>query len=68
MPREKELFRENLVRLRELYPDVEVLTMGEVEKLLRMDRRTIIADKNSPVTKVRGRYIVPIIKLASYMS
>jgi len=68
MPREKPLFRANLERLRELYPDREVLTMSETCKLLRMDRRTILQDKNCPANKVCGKYIVPLAKLASFLS
>lgn len=68
MPKEKELFRDTLVRLRELYPGREVLTLGETSKLMGLDGRTITNAKNSPVIKVRGRYVVPIIKLASFMS
>ena len=66
--REKALFRDNLERLRELFPGVEVLTMEETCKLLRMDRRTLLADKSCPARKVAGKYIVPIVKLASYLS
>lgn len=68
MAREKALFRDNLERLRELFPGVEVLTMDETCKLLRMDRRTLLSDKDCPAKKVSGKYIVPIVKLASYMS
>ena len=68
MPREKELFRDNLERLRELFPDVEVLTMDETCKLLRLDRRTLLQDKTCPAKKVGKKYIVPIVGLASYMS
>ena len=68
MPREKELFRDNLERLRELFPDVEVLTMRETCKLLRIDPRTLLQDKKCPAKKIGNRYIVPIVRLASYMS
>lgn len=68
MPREKELYRDNLERLRELYPDKEVLTMGETCKLLRLDRRTLLQDRKCPAKKIGGKYIVPIVKLANYMS
>lgn len=65
---EKELYREHLVRLREIYPDREVLTIDEVCKLLKMDRRTLLQDKNNPAKKVSGKYFVPLINLARYMA
>ncbi len=65
---EKELFREHLQRLRELYPDCEVLTMNETCKLLRIDRRTLLQDKKCPAKMIAGKYIVPLINLAWYMS
>lgn len=68
MAREKELFRYNLEHLRELFPGREVLTMNETCKLLRRDRRTLLQDKDCPAKLVGGKYMVPIAKLASYLS
>lgn len=65
---EKELFRDHLQRLRELYPGKEVLTMNETCELLRMDRRTLLQDKKNPAKMIAGKYIVPLINLARYMS
>lgn len=77
MPREKEGFREQLARLDELFPGQEVLTMNDVCKMLRTDRRTILRDKTFPVKKIGGtpgsrefdgRYAVPKVGLARWMA
>lgn len=68
MAREKPLFRVNLEHLQELFPGREVLTMNETCKLLRTDRRRLLQDDDCPAKLVGGKYMVPIAKLASYLS
>lgn len=68
MAREKELFRDNLERLREVFPDTDVLTMDETCRYLRIDRRTLLQDRECPAKKIAGKYIVPLVNLARYMS
>lgn len=68
MPREKELFRDNLERLREVFPHTDVLTMDEACKYLRIDRRTLLQDRKNPAKKIAGKYVIPLINLASYLS
>lgn len=42
MPREKELFRDNLVRLDEAFPGKEILTIADLKQYLGfMDSRTV---------------------------
>ena len=54
MPKEKELFRDNLERLREVFPDTDVLTMDETCRYLRIDRRTLLQDPNAQQRRSRG--------------
>lgn len=42
MPREKEDYRNNLERLNELYPDHEMLTLPEVQKVMGYRSHTTI--------------------------
>lgn len=41
MPREKECFRDNLVRLDERFPDKELLTKSDVASFLGISSRTL---------------------------
>lgn len=75
MPREKEGFRDQLVRLDELFPDRETLTLDEVSELLGVYRKTLLNDKTFPAKKVGvtksitgGKYIIPKVSLARWMS
>ncbi len=65
---EKELFRDHLERLRELYPGKEVITIAETCALLHINRHTLLQDKKCPAKQIGGRYVVPLINLARYMS
>ncbi len=68
--REPEGYRQQLERLSEKFPDREVLGMCEVEKLLRCNRRTILADKTFPAKQIngRGRYYIPLSRLAWWLA
>ena len=68
MPREKQDFRENLALLRELYPGKVTLTIQEACALIGRDRRTLLKDRAFPAQKIGGRYIVPLVGLARYLS
>lgn len=41
MPREKELYREYVVRLDEKFPDKEILTQRDCAEFLGKDKRTV---------------------------
>ena len=75
MPREKEGFRDQLVRLDELFPGRETLKLDEVAKLVGLDRRTLLKDKAFPAKKLGenlrelgGVYIVPKVALARWLA
>ena len=65
---EKELYREQLARLLMVFPGREVLTINEVCSFLHIDRRTLLRDKNNPAKKIAGKYVVPLVNLARYLS
>ena len=68
MAREKELFRDNLARLDEKFPGVELIPLLAVSGFLGLDPRTLKKRKDFPARKV-GRFIyVPKTSLASWLS
>lgn len=68
MAREKELFRDNLVRLDEKFPGKELIPLLDVTKYLGLDRRTLMESNGFPSRKV-GRFIyVSKVALASWLS
>jgi len=68
MPKEKECFREQMERLETQFPCREAITLDEACKLLNFDRRTLLKDKAFPTRKLCGRWIVPKVLLARYLS
>lgn len=69
MAREKECFRDWLAALRtEFGEDAMLVPVTRVSAYLKKDYRTLIADKTFPVKKIGGRYEVPIIGLARWLS
>lgn len=69
MPRELDGYRQQLERLAELYPGKEFLTIQEVCKMFRCNRRKLLSDKTFPVKQFNGRgiYYIPIVGLARWM-
>ncbi len=63
MPREKEAYRDNLVRIMEAFPGKEVLCPTEVAKWLHMDYRKV--KKIIPFKKGFG---ISVATLARFMS
>lgn len=51
MPREKELFRDNLERLDKAFPNKEILDLAEVANYLGVCRRTLV--KHLKIKKMR---------------
>lgn len=68
MSREKEGFRDQLQRLDEKYPGVEAISLPEACKVLDVYRDTLLNDKSFPAKKVSGKWIVPIVALARWLS
>ncbi len=68
MAREKELYRDNLMRLKEIFGDNEFLTLKQASGYLRVDSRTLKNDKNFPTKKIGRMYYVPIVAFASWLS
>lgn len=68
MPREKELFRDNLVRLDAAFPGRELLPLKEAAEYVGVSYKTAWADKNFPKKFVGRSLYVPKAQLASYLS
>ena len=68
MPREKEMYRENLRLLSEAFPNRATIRQIEAARYLGIDVELLAKEKTFPRLKVGGRYFVPIAKLASWMS
>lgn len=68
MSREKEDYRTNLERLREIFVGRDVISCTQAAKYLGVDARTLKSDKKFPVKSVNKKYIVPLTGLASWLS
>ena len=68
MPREKAAFRDVLEMLNAAFPNYDTLTLVEVSKYLRMDRRTLLQDEDFPAVKVAGKYLIHKAPLARWLA
>lgn len=68
MAREKENYRENLRLITERFGDVQLIPLKQVAEYCGADVRTLQKDKELPVKKIVGRYYVPAVGLASWLS
>ena len=68
MAREKENYRENLRLITERFGDVQLIPLKQVAEYCGADVRTLQRDKELPIKKVVGRYYVPAVGLASWLS
>ena len=68
MPREKEMYQDNLRRVMEKWPDQELIRFREVAKWLGVDFRSLQSDRTFPLKKISGRYYVAATALASWLS
>ena len=66
--REKEHFRDALDRLSARFPDREAITLDEAAAVLGCCTKTLWRDNKSPKQKIRGKWVVSLIKLANYLS
>ena len=53
MAREKELFRDNLVVLREQFGETDLIPLKKVSDYIKVDDRTLKSDKAFPIKKNR---------------
>ena len=75
MPREKEFFRENLMKIEEMFPGKGMLTVIEVAKWLNLDRHKVsrlIREKRLPAANVgvgkNNVYRISVEALARFSS
>ena len=66
--KEKEHFRDELDRLSARFPDREVITLDEAATVLGCCYKTLQRDSKFPKVKIRGKWLVPLVRLASYLS
>lgn len=68
MAREKQDFRENLELITLLFPNRAALDVNEACSLLGCHRDTLTNDKAFPLQKIKGKWIVPVVGLARWLS
>ena len=68
MAREKELFRDNLVLLREKFGETDLIPLKQISEYVNIHSETLKSDKGFPLKKVGRMYYVPIVGLASWLS
>lgn len=69
MSREKEMFRDYVAELREVFgKDAVFISLTKVSKYLKKDARTLLNDKTFPVKQIGGRYEVPLMSLARWLA
>ena len=69
MSRERPDYRENLILIRERFPDKITLSINEACQIVGVkDRRTLLRDKSFPAQMIGGKYAISITSLARYMS
>lgn len=68
MSREKELFRDNLVRLDEAFPGRELIKFAAAAEYCGVPTRTAREDKKFPKQLVGKNLYVSKTKLASYLA
>lgn len=68
MPREREGFRENYARLKEVFGDVESISVPQAAKYLNVSRQRIMSDETFPRRKLAGQYIVVLVNFARWLA
>lgn len=66
--REKEYFRTELDRLSERFPGREAIALSEAAEVLGCCHKTLQRDSTFPKVKIRGKWVVPLVRLASYLA
>lgn len=68
MAREKELFRDNLERVTQVFGDAELIPIQAVGKFLGCCYRTLQNQKEFPIKKVGNRIYTTKVGLAQWLS
>lgn len=68
MPREKELYRDNLERVIAKFPEREIIPLKDAADWLGIDQRALQRIKDTPAKRIGGRWYVVATALASWMS
>lgn len=68
MAREKEMYRENLVRLDAAFPRRDLIPLKEAATYIGCDYRTLLKSKDFPCRKVGRLWYAPKAQLASWLS
>lgn len=69
MAREKECYRDNLVRIMEQFPEhPELIPLQPLSKWLGVHPERLKADRKFPLKKISGRYFAPVVLLARWLS
>lgn len=68
MSREKRDYHDNYVRILEAFGNVQLIPLKKAAEYVGIDYRTMIRAKESPVKKIAGRYYVPAVALARWLS
>lgn len=66
--REKEHFRDELDRLSARFPDREAITLAEAAGVIGCHPKTLQRDAKFPKQRVRGKWVVSLVRLASYLT
>lgn len=67
MPREKEGFREQLARLTEQFPGVEMIPLAKACEVAGCSRKSLLHDATFPRKLLGGKYKVPLVGLARWL-
>lgn len=68
MAREKENYRENLRLIYEHFGDTQLIPIKKAAEYCGLDIRILQKTKDFPAKKIVGRYYVPAVALASWLS
>lgn len=68
MAREKEDYRENLRLISERFGSVQLIPFKQAAEYCGADVRVLQKDKEFPLKKIVGRYYVPAVGLARWLS
>lgn len=68
MAKEKELYRENLVRLDAAFPGREMLTLSEASSYTGIGVKLLRQSKAFPKMRLNRNWMVPKTRLASWLS
>ncbi len=68
MPREKECYRDNLAALLEAFPGRQTINLVQAAQYLSTRPERLRSDKNFPMKKLAGQYIVSLVSFANWLS